>query len=51
LTRLATENLFHPFQPFIIGQKALAPRVARATHQAHLIRENEEEDGKPVADK
>jgi hypothetical protein len=24
LTRLAVENLFHPFQPFIIGQKALA---------------------------
>jgi hypothetical protein len=25
LTRLATEVLFHPFQPFIIGQKAIAP--------------------------
>lgn len=28
LTRLAVENLFHPFQPFIIGQKALAPKLA-----------------------
>jgi len=29
LTRLAVENLFHPFQPFILGQKNLAPRMAR----------------------
>jgi N-acetyl sugar amidotransferase len=28
LTRLAVENLFHPFQPFILGQKNLAPRLA-----------------------
>ena len=28
LTRLATENLFHPFQPFILGQKQLAPKMA-----------------------
>ena len=28
LTRLAVENLLHPFQPFIIGQKALAPELA-----------------------
>lgn len=28
LTRLAVENLFHPFQPFIIGQKAMAPKLA-----------------------
>ena len=28
LTRLAVEQLFHPFQPFIIGQKALAPKLA-----------------------
>jgi N-acetyl sugar amidotransferase len=28
LTRLALENLFHPFQPFIIGQKSLAPKLA-----------------------
>lgn len=28
LTRLAVENLFHPFQPFIIGQKLIAPKTA-----------------------
>ena len=28
LTKLAVENLFHPFQPFILGQKNLAPKLA-----------------------
>lgn len=28
LTRLSTEVLFHPFQPFILGQKGLAMRMA-----------------------
>lgn len=28
LTRLAFENLCHPFQPFIIGQKLIAPRFS-----------------------
>lgn len=28
LTRLAFENLLHPFQPFILGQKTLAPKMA-----------------------
>jgi len=28
LTRLAFENLCHPFQPFIIGQKIIAPRFS-----------------------
>jgi N-acetyl sugar amidotransferase len=28
LTRLAFENLCHPFQPFIIGQRLLGPRIA-----------------------
>lgn len=51
LTRLAVENLFHPFQPFIIGQKALAPKVA-AQHGISLIfyGENEAEYGNPVGD-
>ena len=31
LTRLAVENLFHPFQPFILGQKMLAPKMALLT--------------------
>ncbi len=28
LTRLAVDTLFHPFQPFIFGQKSLAPKIA-----------------------
>jgi len=28
LTRLAVDRLFHPFQPFIFGQKSLAPKIA-----------------------
>ena len=28
LTRLAVENLFHPFQAFMFGQKSLAPKMA-----------------------
>ena len=28
LTRLAFENLVHPFQPFIIGQRMVGPRVS-----------------------
>ena len=28
LTRLAFENLGHPFQPFIIGQKLIGPRTS-----------------------
>jgi N-acetyl sugar amidotransferase len=28
LTRLAVDKLFHPFQPFIFGQKSLAPKIA-----------------------
>ncbi len=51
LTRLAVENLFHPFQPFIIGQKALAPKMA-IQFQIPLIfyGENEAEYGNPIAD-
>lgn len=51
MTRLAVENLFHPFQPFIIGQKAYAPRMA-ATMNIPLVfyGENEAEYGNPIAD-
>ena len=28
LTKLAIENLLHPFQTFILGQKNLAPKIA-----------------------
>jgi N-acetyl sugar amidotransferase len=49
LTRLAVENLFHPFQPFIIGQKALAPKLA-ALYDVPLVfyGENEAEYGNPI---
>ena len=29
LTSLAFQNLLHPFQPFIIGQKLIAPKIAK----------------------
>lgn len=51
LTRLAVENLFHPFQPFIIGQKALAPKLAMQ-YGIPLVfyGENEAEYGNPKDD-
>lgn len=51
LTRLAIENLFHPFQTFILGQKNLGPKIA-ARFGIPLIfyGENEAEYGNPVAD-
>jgi N-acetyl sugar amidotransferase len=36
LTRLSTERLLHPFQPFIIGQRHLAAKMA-ALHDIKLI--------------
>lgn len=51
VTRLAVENLFHPFQPFIFGQKALAPKMA-LLHNIPLVfyGENEAEYGNPIGD-
>jgi N-acetyl sugar amidotransferase len=51
LTRLAVENLFHPFQPFILGQKNLAPKMA-LLHDIPLVffGENEAEYGNPIQD-
>lgn len=51
ITRLAVENLFHPFQPFIFGQKSLAPKIA-AQMDIPLVfyGENEAEYGNPIAD-
>ena len=51
LTRLAVENLFHPFQAFILGQKSLAPKMA-VLHQIPLVfyGENEAEYGNPMGD-
>ena len=51
LTRLAIENLFHPFQTFIIGQKNIAAKIA-ANFGIDLVfyGENEAEYGNPIAD-
>ena len=51
ITRLAVENLFHPFQPFILGQKALAPKMA-ALFDIPLVfyGENEAEYGNAIED-
>jgi N-acetyl sugar amidotransferase len=51
ITRLAVENLFHPFQPFMFGQKSLAPKMA-LLHRIPLVfyGENEAEYGNPIAD-
>jgi N-acetyl sugar amidotransferase len=51
LTRLAVENIFHPFQAFIFGQKSLAPKMA-ILHDIPLVfyGENEAEYGNPIAD-
>ena len=51
ITRLAVENLFHPFQPFVLGQKNLAPKIA-SQYNIPLIfyGENEAEYGNPRAD-
>ena len=51
LTRLAVENLLHPFQAFILGQKNVAPRLA-VLHNIPLVfyGENEAEYGNPILD-
>jgi N-acetyl sugar amidotransferase len=51
LTKLSIENLLHPFQTFILGQKNLAPKIA-SQYGINLIfyGENEAEYGNPIAD-
>jgi N-acetyl sugar amidotransferase len=51
LTRLAVENIFHPFQPFILGQKCFAPKMA-TLFKIPLVfyGENEAEYGNPIED-
>ena len=51
LTKLSIENLFHPFQTFILGQKNLGPKIA-AKFGIPLVfyGENEAEYGNPIAD-
>ena len=51
LTKLAIENLLHPFQPFILGQKNLAPKLALKFNIPLIFYgENEAEYGNPLAD-
>lgn len=51
LTRLAVDNLFHPFQPFILGQKNLAPKMAKLFNIPLVFYgENEAEYGNPIKD-
>lgn len=51
LTRLAVENIFHPFQAFMLGQKQLAPKMS-ILHNIPLVfyGENEAEYGNPIGD-
>jgi N-acetyl sugar amidotransferase len=51
LTKLSIENLFHPFQTFILGQKNIGPKIA-ALYGINLVfyGENEAEYGNPIAD-
>lgn len=48
LTRLAFHNLLHPFQPFIVGQRIIGPRLA-SLHGVNLVMygENQAEYGNP----
>ena len=51
LTRLAVDNLFHPFQPSMFGQKALAPKMALMFNIPLVIYgENEAEYGNCIGD-
>jgi N-acetyl sugar amidotransferase len=51
LTKLSIENLLHPFQTFILGQKNFGPKIA-AKYKIPLVfyGENEAEYGNPIAD-
>ncbi len=51
LTRLSIENIFHPFQTFILGQKNLAPKLAiKFGIPLIFYGENEAEYGNPIAE-
>ncbi len=51
LTRLAFEKLCHPFQPFILGQKNLAPKMSALLDIPLVIfGENEAEYGNAIKD-
>ena len=49
LTKLAFKNLLHPFQPFILGQKNVAPKIASQMGITLIVYgESEAEYGNPV---
>jgi len=49
LTRISTELLFHPFQPFFLGQKSIAPKLAiKFNIPLIFYGENEAEYGNPI---
>lgn len=51
LTRLAVENLLHPFQAFMLGQKGLAPKLSQKFNIPLVFYgENEAEYGNPIGD-
>lgn len=51
LTRLAFQNLLHPFQPFIIGQRIIGPRIAKQFGiPLVMYGENQAEYGNNIAD-
>lgn len=51
LTKLSIQNLLHPFQTFILGQKNLAPKLANKFGiDLIFYGENEAEYGNPIAD-
>ena len=51
LTRLAIQNLLHPFQTFILGQKNMAPKLAsKLGIPLVFYGENEAEYGNPIAE-
>lgn len=51
LTKLSIENLFHPFQTFILGQKNIGPKLAsKLGIPLVFYGENEAEYGNPIAD-
>lgn len=49
LTRLAFINLLHPFQPFIVGQRIIGPRIAAKFGIKHIFYgENQAEYGNSI---
>ena len=51
LTKLSIENLLHPFQTFIIGQKNISPKLAlKFDIPLIFYGENQAEYGNPIAD-